>query len=155
MVEPVYQSCMDAACRYLSYRPRSEKEIKIRLLRRGFDNPCIEIVLKKLREQALIDDLAFARFWSDNRESFSPRGRVLLRKELKDKGIAPDIIDEVLDGLDEESSAYRAAQRKMKAFASSDFKDFQHKLGAFLKRRGFSYTITNNTVNQLWLEMGE
>lgn len=152
--EQVYQDCLNAAFRYLSYRPRSETEIRLRLLKGGFDNSTIESAMQNLKEKALVDDKDFARFWRHNRESFSPRSRVLLQRELKEKGIASHIIDEALDGFDDESNAYRAAQKKMRAFASSEYKDFHNKLGAFLRRRGFGYTITNHTVNQLWQEMG-
>ncbi|MFC2017993.1 regulatory protein RecX [Chloroflexota bacterium] len=152
--EQVNQDCLNAALRYLSYRPRSEKEIKLCLNKRGFDDSSIESVLQSLREQLIVDDHAFARFWRHNRESFSPRSRALLQRELKEKGIAPHIIDEALDGFDDEWSAYMAAQKKMKAFASLDYNGFHHRLGAFLRRRGFGYTIANHTVNQLWQEMG-
>ena len=152
--EQVNQDCINAALRYLSYRPRSEKEIKLRLTTRGFDDLSIESVLLSLREQLIVDDYAFACFWRHNRETFSPRSRALLQRELKEKGIAPHIIDEALEGFDDESSAYMAAQKKMKAFASLDHRSFHNKLGSFLRRRGFGYTITNHTVSQLWQEMG-
>lgn len=151
--QQVNQDCINAALRYLSYRPRSEKEIELRLSRRGFDDSSIEGVLQNLKEQLIVDDRAFARFWRQNRESFSPRSRTLLKRELKEKGIAADIIDEELEEFDDEWSAYMAAQKKMKAFALLDCRDFRHRLGAFLRRRGFGYTITNHTVSQLWQEI--
>ena len=153
-VTQVNQDCLNAALRYLSYRPRSEKEIELRLSKKGFDDSSIEGVLQSLREQLVIDDYTFAMFWRHNRESFSPRSRALLQRELKDKGVAPYIIDEALEGFDDEFSACMAAQMKMKAFASLDYKDFHQRLGAFLRRRGFGYTIANHTVSQLWQEMG-
>lgn len=152
--EQVSQACLDAAYCYLSYRPRSEMEIKMRLRKRGFDEPSIGKALRSLRDRGMVDDLAFARFWRDNRETFSPRSRALLRRELRDKGVASHIIAEVADGIDEEASAYRAAQKKAKAFASSDYNDFRHRLAAFLRRRGFGYTITHSTINEIWQEMG-
>ena len=150
--EPISQSCLDAAFRYLSSRPRSELELKMRLRKRGFDDSSIERVLLKLREQGLVDDFAFAQFWRENRESFSPRSRALLQGELRQKGIAPHIIAQVAQGIDEEASAYRAGQKKVRALASSDYEGFHRRLGAFLKRRGFSYEVARRTVNQLWQE---
>lgn len=147
-----YQSCLDAAFRYLSYRPRSEFEMKVRLRKRGFDDSSIESVLLRLRDQGLVDDAAFARFWKDNRESFSPRSRAMLRRELRQKGIAPQIIAEVAGGIDEEASAYKAAQKKMRLLAHSDYEGFHRGLGAFLRRRGFNYEVVRHTVNQLWQE---
>lgn len=147
-----YQSCLDAAYRYLSYRPRSEFELKVHLRKRGFNDSSIQDVLLRLKEQGLLDDLAFAQFWKENRESFSPRSRMMLQRELRQKGVSPYIIAEVAEGIDEEASAYKAAQRKVKRLASADYDNFCRKLGAFLKQRGFNYEVTRHTVNQLWHE---
>lgn len=150
--DKISQSCLDAAFRYLSYRPRSELEIKVRLRKRGFDDLSIEGVLINLKEQGLVDDTAFARFWRDNRESFSPRSRTMLQRELRQKGVDSYIIAEVAEDLNEEVSAYRAAQKFMKRLTMADYDSFCRKLGSFLKRRGFNYNVTQHTVNQLWQE---
>lgn len=150
--ERVFWSCLDAAFRYLSYRPRSEFEIKVRLRKRGFDDLSIEKVLFNLREQGLVDDATFARFWRDNRESFSPRSRAMLRRELRLKGIDNYIIAEVAESIDEEVSAYKAAQKIMKKLALVDYDSFHRKLGSYLKRRGFNYEVTQHIINQLWQE---
>jgi regulatory protein len=150
--KPTVQRCLDAAFRYLSYRPRSEAELRQRLKRRGFDSSSIERALILLKEQGLVDDVAFARFWKENRDSFSPRGRKMLESELKLKGVDPEIIVETLAGLDEESSAYEAARKKVKGGVGSDYFTFCRRLIAFLRRRGFSYEVARHTVNRLWRE---
>jgi regulatory protein len=148
-----YQSCLDAASRYLGYRPRSVFEVRTRLRQRGFDHPTIERVLQELGRNGSLDDLAFARFWRENRDSFSPRGTTLLSRELKSKGIAPHIVLEVLQGVDEEANAYRAAGKRARRLAGPDFNCFQSTLTSFLRRRGFSYDVVEHTVNQLWQEV--
>lgn len=150
--ESVSQPCLDAAFHYLSYRPRSELEVKMRLRRRGFDDSSIESALLKLKEQGLVDDSAFAQFWKENRESFSPRSRVMLHRELIQKGVASHIIAEVTKEIDDEAGAYRAGQKKAERLASSDRDSFCRKLGSFLRRRGFNYEVTQHTVKQLWQE---
>jgi len=152
ILDSSYQSCLDAAYRYLSYRPRSEFELKMHLRKKGFTDSSIQSTLLKLKEQGLLDDLAFAQFWKENRESFSPRSQRMLQRELRQKGVAPYIIAEVAQGIEEEASAYKAAQRKIKKLASADYDNFGRKLGAFLKQRGFSYEVTRHTVNRLWHE---
>ena len=146
------QSCLDTALRYLSYRPRSEWEIRRHLEKKGFSPTSVQAVLLSLREQKLVDDVAFAEFWKTNRESFSPRSQAMLRSELRRKGIAQDIIAEVIQGVDEEASAYEAAQKKARRFAGSDYDSFRRGVGAFLRQRGFNYEVAQQTVNQLWKE---
>ena len=124
----------------------------MRLRKRGFDDFSIESALMKLKEQGLIDDCAFAQFWKENRECFSPRSRVMLHRELRQKGVASDIIAETAKEIDEEAGAYRAGHKKAEKLASLDRESFYRKLGSFLRRRGFNYEITQHTVKQLWQE---
>jgi len=149
-----FHRCLNAAARYLSYRPRSEFELRKRLLQRGFNGDSIEAVLTKLKEQGLVDDMAFAQFWRDNRESFNPRSQWLTKSELRQKGVASDITDQVVDAIDDEDSAYRAAQSKVRNLPRSDYQLFQRRLGEYLKRRGFGYRVINHTVERLWQEQG-
>ena len=98
-----------AAMRYLSHRPQSESEIRQKLGRHGFSGDEIETAILRLKELGLVDDVAFSRFWKENREQFSPRSRRLTMLELSRKGIAKETIDAVLDSSDDYESAYRAA----------------------------------------------
>jgi len=145
--------CRNAALRYLSYRPRSEFELRQRLSQRGFDGESIEAVLERLREQGLVDDTSFAQFWRDNRQSFSPRSQRLTRLELKRKGVAEEIIDQVSSVVRDEESAYQAALGRARRLSVSDYQSFRRRLGEYLRRRGFSYGVINNTVAQLWQEI--
>jgi len=150
----LFHRCLGAAIHYLGYRPRSEAELRERLHRRGFDGDKVEAALAKLREQGLVDDLAFAQFWKDNRESFSPRSQWLTRLELRQKGVADDIIDQVVAGIDDEDSAYRAALCRAHSFPLSDYQGFHRRLGGYLKRRGFGYRVISHTVERVWQEEG-
>ncbi len=149
-----FQRCLNAAVHYLGYRPRSEYEIRERLRRRGFDVDSLEAVMVRLREQGLVDDMAFAQFWRDNRESFSPRSRWLTRLELGRKGVAADIIDQVLGEVDDADGAYRAALSKARSLPLSDYQGFRRRLGEYLRRRGFGYEVIKRSVERLWQELG-
>jgi len=147
-----FHRCFNTAAHYLSYRPRSESEVRERLQRRGFDGDSIEAVLARLKEQGLVDDLSFAEFWKDNRESFSPRSQRLTGLELRRKGIASDIIDRVVGEVDDGDSAYRAAFGKARHLPLSDYQSFRRRLGEYLRRRGFGYEVIHHTVERIWQE---
>jgi regulatory protein len=146
---------LNLAYRFLSYRPRSEAEMKDRLHRRGFEDSNIEIIINKLKEQNLLDDTAFAQFWKENRDTFRPRSQRLTRLELKKKGVADEIIKEVTDDSDDMQSAYQAALHKAQHLPNQDYEVFRRRLGDYLKRRGFGYTVISQTVKRLWQEMKE
>lgn len=149
-----FQRCHNAAAHYLGYRPRSEHEMRQRLLRRGFSGELVEAVLKRLKEQGLVDDIAFARFWRDNRQSFSPRSQRLVRLELRQKGVSSDIIERVVSTISDGDNAYRVATNRAHRLPLSDYESFRHRLGSYLKRRGFGYGIIKETIERLWQEIG-
>lgn len=149
-----YQRCLNAAIRYLGYRPRSESEIRQRLQKHGFDTDCTDRAIAKLKEQGLVDDTAFARFWKDNRESFSPRSRRLTKLELQRKGLDNDVIEPVVNEVDDSDSAYRAGLSKARRLSLSDYQVFCRRLGEHLGRRGFGYDVIRETVEKVWREYG-
>ena len=150
----LFQRCLNAAFHFLSYRPRSETELRQRLQRRGFDGDNVAAVLARLKERGLVDDLAFAQFWKDNRQSFRPRSQWLTRLELRQKGVAQEIIDRVAAQVNDEDCAYRAAVAKARRLSTADYEGFSRRLGEYLKRRGFGYGLIKSTVERVWQERG-
>jgi regulatory protein len=148
-------NCLNVAYRYLSYRQRSEAEMKERLQRRGFEKSQIEIVINKLKEKNLLNDTAFAQFWKENRDTFRPRSKRLTRLELRKKGVADAIIDEVTEQSDDLESAYNAALSKAQRLPHQEYEVFYRRLGDYLKRRGFNYSVINQTIKKIWQETDE
>jgi regulatory protein len=146
------QDCLDAAYYYLSYRPRSEGEIRQWLHKRGFANEVAEKVIAKLREQNLSDDLTFAQFWKDNRLSFRPKSKRLIKKELRDKKVAAEIIEQVTKDIDDEEIAYKLGSSRLSSLAHLDYPDFYRRLSSYLAYRGFNYEVIKRTAALLWQE---
>ena len=146
------QDCLNAAHYYLSYRPRSEAEIRQWLHRRSFANEVAEKAIAKLREQNLSDDFAFAQFWKDNRLSFRPKSKRLIEKELRDKKVATEIIEQMTEDINDEEIAYKLGSSRMQALAHLDYPDFLRRLSNYLGYRGFSYQVIRDTAARLWRE---
>jgi regulatory protein len=146
------QDCLDAAYYYLSYRPRSEGEIRQWLRKRGFSNDVVEKTIARLREQNLTDDLAFAQFWKDSRLSFRPKSKRLIKRELRDKKIDGEIIEQVTNDIDDEEIAYRLGSGRLSSLAHLDYRNFYRRLSSYLAYRGFSYEVIRRTASLLWQE---
>ena len=146
------QDCLNAAYRYLSYRPRSEAEIRQCLQRRGFADETAQKAIDKLKEQNLSDDFAFAQFWKNNRLSFRPKSKRLIKKELRDKKVASEIIDQVTKDIDDEEIAYKLGSSRLPALAHLDYADFYRRLSNYLTYRGFGYQVIRDTAVRLWRE---
>jgi regulatory protein len=137
------------ALNLLSYRPRSSDEIRRNLESKGFSEEMIEATLERLENAGLVDDIEFARYWVEQRRDFKPRGAAMLRYELRQKGISPAVVDQVVNTIDEEELARRAAQAWVERKRNLDPEDFKHKLYAYLVRRGFTYSVVRETLNRL------
>ena len=152
--QATFKTALNTALRYLGYRARTEAEVR-RRLQNHFPQSLIEQVMGHLHKLQLLGDREFARMWVEDRLTRSPRGRLLLRKELLTKGIGRETIDEVLTFADEEASAYQAGRHKLRTAAASTFQEFQKKLGPFLRRRGFSFEVIDPVLQRLWEERSE
>ena len=147
--EQAYQQAM----LFLSYRARSEAEIRRNLLKHEYSQPAIEAVLERLRAARLADDDGFARAWVENRSTFRPRSRKMLALELRQKGLSDEAASAALEGLDEEALAYEAACKQAPRLEALEWDEFRKKLGGFLARRGFPYAVTAAAVTRIWNEM--
>ncbi len=124
---------------YLSYRPRSEAEMRKYLADKNVTEPVIEAVMDRLIRVGLIDDEAFAHFWCDNRARFRPRGRRMLRYELSQKGLSSAAIEAALDQYDEPAALRKAAHAQARRLQHLTADEFRRRLFERLARRGFSY----------------
>jgi regulatory protein len=139
---------------FLSYRPRSLAEVRQHLIRRNTSGPLLEETLSRLQNAGLINDEAFARTWVENRNTFHPRGKAVLRMELRNKGLSDKIVQTVLDSqVDEEAMAFVAARKYARRLTSLERSEFRHKLGGYLARRGFAYTTLAPVVSEVWKEI--
>ena len=137
--------------RFLAYRPRSAAEVRVRLLRR-FPAPVVEEVMGSLAEKALVDDSQFARLWTDSRNSLRPRSAGAIRRELISKGVARDLAEATVSEIDDHDSAYRAGLKPARRMNEADPSIFRRKLWGYLQRRGFSPSVTRQTIARLWDE---
>jgi regulatory protein len=141
---------LDTALQLLGYRPRSEKELRTRLTSKGFTGDVLEHVIARLRELKLVDDQAFAAYWVEQRQGRNPRGRRLIDRELRMKGVAADTVTQAFDSSSDDSElAYRAGQKRAAALASLDGRTFQQRLSAYLQRRGFDWEAISTAVRRL------
>jgi regulatory protein len=133
----------DSALLLLSYRPRTEQELKRRLLKKSFPEDAIEECIERLKESKLVDDDAFARAFTSERLRNRPSGRARLLAELRAKGIHPEIavaaIEAALDGgVEGELEMARRAAMKFRRRPAEESLRARRRLHGFLARRGFS-----------------
>jgi regulatory protein len=153
-IKDAQEKAFQGALHFLSFRPRSEAEVRRRLNEQGFGEEEIQSAVERLKAGGLLGDNEFAKTWVDNRSTFRPRSRKLLKLELRQKGVAEEAIDSALaETANEEDLAYQAGMRRARRWESLDWGEFRERLGAYLMRRGFSYGTTNPVTRRIWEEL--
>ncbi len=117
---------LNKAINFISFRPRSEWEI-----RRKFNN---EDLITKLKELRLINDEEFTKWFIEQRQTFRPKGKRLLEAELRKKGIKV----KVETGLSETELAKKALEKKKNL-------DREQKI-RFLVSRGFDWQTIEDVL---------
>jgi regulatory protein len=151
-VEDARERAFQQALLFLSYRARSESEIRKNLRKHEIPEPVIEQTIERLRRNGLANDKEFASAWVENRTTFRPRSRRLMAMELRQKGIDDEAIQSAVENVDDEASAYEAAQKRVARLKGLEWNDFRRKLSDFLARRGFSYSVVAPVVTRIWNE---
>lgn len=140
---------LDKVYRFLSFRPRSKKEIEQYLSKKGIGEEEKKIVLKKLEKAGFVNDLAFAKFFVESRVKFRPKGKRLIAAELAQKGIDKDTINQVLSETQtsEIDLAKVAISKKLERFLKLPELGAKQKISQFLARRGFSWETIKTIID--------
>jgi regulatory protein len=166
---PNAEAAMEIAARFLATRPRSRREVERRLQRAGAEDAVIAAALDRLEQLGYVDDAAFVRWWAEQRDRHSPRGRRMVEAELRQRGIGREAIeglreswddperapgDEHLPGSDQQR-AMVALRRHLRGRAVPDDSRALQRLGMFLVRRGFDPETVRVAIRTAQREAGE
>lgn len=148
-----FEGFYNKALKFLSYRPRSEKEIRDNLRKKKASDSIIDLIIKKLQEQKFLNDREFAKWWIEQRTLVKPTGKRLIKIELSKKGIDKDLIDEIFDNVEnlvqnELELARKLVQRKINKYKGLDRQKIYRRLGGFLSRRGFDYDTIKKAIDE-------
>lgn len=147
-----YARARDYALLLLSYRDRSENELNNRLIKKGFNRAVVGELVGNLKNDGIVDDLAFANKWVDDACANRPLGRMRavfeLRKKMLADGIIEAVVKEKFDGDTEQRLAHDAAEKKMKSLESYPPDRARERLYRFLKSRGFQFDIIDGLMKE-------
>lgn len=165
----VYEKLLGASLRFVSYRPRSEKEIRDFLTKKlkkwkVFGAAAVDKVIVRFTELGYVDDAKFAAWWVEQRRTFKPKGAQLISRELQAKGINREIITNALAGkysyltsgrkpndniFSEKELAKKSIQKKLPLWASLPKLAWKQKVYRFLGSRGFDSETIGSIIDEL------
>ncbi len=152
--EKNYKNALNKALRWLTYRQRSNKELKDYLSGKGFSYDVIEAVSQRLQDIGLIDDRHFAGEWIEY--SFRKgRGSLRIKHELKERGIDEtvfgDILEESLSRNNEYARACNIIEKYLSLNYEQDDKRLLKKTASYLRSRGYPHTIIYQIINKYFI----
>ncbi len=132
----------ETALRLLAAQPRTCVGLDRKLTARGFPANVRAAVIERLVEVGLLDDRAYAEGYVRRRFRLGPRGFALMRRELTTRGVAGEVVDEVLREVaattDEATLARDALRRREYRWAKLSPEVARRRSIAALRRLGFS-----------------
>jgi regulatory protein len=143
--------------RLLSYRARSEKELKDRLEKKGFSSRSISPVMKSLKVAKLLDDAKLAEQLRRQAQETRLFGYGCAKAFMMKKGLPRDIVEATLefDGAEELRNAQRLIDKKLKSLGDYPTADYRKKLWNFLARRGYSHETIRDALRDIEFEEAE
>ena len=145
---------MERAVHYLSYRPRTCREVRRYLGKHGLlghADPAIDRCI----ELGYLNDEAYARAFVRERIRLKPRGRPRLVSELLGRGVDRDTAETAVDvtlaeeGVTEAALLREVALRRARSLRNLDPPAARRRLSAFLGRRGFRTGAIREVVLEL------
>jgi len=140
------------ALRFLSYRPRSEKEVRDRLKIKNQKSNLkdldliIDKVIEKLKEKKFINDEEFAKGWIESRLRFKPRSLRLIKLELKNKGIDSETIEKMIN---DERLMINDLENAKKLVENLPKQEIYQKLGRHLASKGFNWDTIKKSIDEI------
>ncbi|HEV2339541.1 MAG TPA: regulatory protein RecX [Patescibacteria group bacterium] len=142
------------ALRYLRFRLRSIAEIQTYLVKKRIPQEEIEKTITQLLQQKFLDDKRFALSWVNARQHAKPKSMWLLKRELQQKGIAEDIMENVLtnpdEKIDDAANAKTLLERKKEQFNNFSREVLCRRAGGYLGRRGFSANVIKEAIDAVF-----
>ncbi len=148
LAQTEFASAKALALRFLVLKQHSEKEVFNKLSSESFRKNTILKVIEELKSMGYINDRIFAQKYIFDRSKLKPQSKKMLRFELLNKGIAEEIIDEILSDWQVDDAIIAEGLVKKKFGKYKIDENVLKKIKSFLFHRGFNYDIINETIEK-------
>lgn len=156
----LFEKFYNKALRFLSYRPRSEKEVRSHFAKaskgqgQSPSEEVIDKVIQKLKVQKFINDEEFAKGWIEQRSTLKPRSLKLIKFELKYKGISNEIVDRIIHNSEfiiqnDLEQAKRLVEKRLVRYKVLDRQKIYEKLGRYLASKGFDWDTIKKSIDEV------
>lgn len=138
----IQDEILSKAMRFCAYQDRSESEVRNKIATLNTGNIDIEEIVQRLKDEQFIDDIRFAESYVAGKLRQKGWGKLKLKNQLYQKGIAPSLIAQVITSIDDETYLNVLRQHIEKWLRLNEIEDRDlTKLYRFLESKGFERAI--------------
>lgn len=144
--------------RQLTDGPRSRAQLADKLRQRGCPEEVADAVLDRLTQVGLIDDTAYAQFLVSSRHRSKGLSRRALAHELRAKGVAPEVGEQALAGIDDHQERDRARElvdKRLTTLHGLPRAVQTRRLAGMLARKGYSGDLAYGVIRDALHESPE
>ncbi len=147
------QRAREAAFRLLAVRARSASELRQRLRKKGFPPELVDNVITDLQAKGYQSDEDFARQFAREKWTLSGWGPARVRRELRAKGITPELTGQVVDETYADADLVEAvlpfAQKRWRSTEGLPAETRRRRLTGFLQRRGYDWGTVRRVLERV------
>ena len=143
--------CRNYVFKLIEFRDRTEKELRGKLLEKGYDENIIEDEIAFLKDYGYINDARYAQRFVSDAVNLKKWGKIRIRAELLRKGVQGEIVDNAIEDAFCEESDDRLFDMMQKRFKDSDFSNIKerNRIFNFYMRRGFTPDEIKGAMNRM------
>jgi regulatory protein len=150
--EDNYIKCKNSALKIIERTYKSEKELRDKLVLKGYDDHIIKRTINFLREYNLLNDTNYAKMYVKDRSR--NQGKNKIKYTLIQKGIDENIIEEELNKIDKDEIkkvVYEMALKKYRVLSKRENDNYKltQKLYRFLMGKGYDYDLIKDVINSI------
>jgi len=146
-----YFRVKEAALVLLNYRMRSKKELRLRLIKKGYSSNMIDEAINELEKKGWIDDEKFGLAFSKDQISRNKIGPIALKYKLREFLDSIDLINQIstkiYSEIEIESIILQLLQKYTPSNINSDEK-LRRRLINRLKRKGHYWQDIDEAINK-------
>ncbi|UQS86409.1 recombination regulator RecX [Nicoliella spurrieriana] len=147
-IDKIYQKAIN----YIASQLRTEKEVVDKLKTQVDDLDIIELVIRKLHDNLLLNDQNYANSYVRSEVRIMDKGPVAITQHLKQKGITADRIQCALDAYygddDLINNGLHQANKMFKRYRNDSFNQVMIKIKNGLVRKGYTFDTINEIIDR-------
>jgi regulatory protein len=153
-VERAQARTMNRAVKLLAAKPRSERELRERLLEKLWtDESIVDRVIEKLKEYKYLDDEQFARDVAAAKLRQKPQGKRRLQQAMSQKKLDRDVVEGAIvaafEKYPEKVLIDSAIEKRLRLKGKPKTREEKKKFFDHLLRLGFDYDLIRNKMKEL------